>query len=933
MRKVLVTLLMLAFAMFPLVAMAQDAVIKGTVTDQEGEPLMGANVYLEGTALGTAAGQDGIYLFSVPAALVTGQEMNLVARFMGYKTQQRTIQLESGTIEQDFTLETDVLRFDEIVVTGTGYDLKKKELASPVTTIDAAEIAMAPVQSIDELLQARVTGGNINLNSGQPGSGSRMRVRGVNSATVSQTPVIYVDGVRVDNADNYRLENFTGGLASNSISDVLVGDVERVEVIKGGAAATLYGSEAANGVIQIFTKKGKAGAPVWRFNLEGGVDMPETKFILEDFTKDYVLKNGPYQKYSASVDGGTSGMTYHLSAHMKQSIGVTDENSDRRWGMQAGFRAFPLENLQIDFSGGFTRHQFERTLSNNAIAGVLSTIESHDYAFFNEDMTDADRADLLELYLAPQNDEFVNRATFGTTVKYDPLDLLTTRFTVGVDYRKSEQRYFIPIKAEGVTSTPGGGLERADRAYMTLTLDWAATLRYPQEGPLTSNLTVGAQGFRVEDRESDVDATEFGLPGTDDFDNAANLDPHESNREIFSGGFYVNEQLGLLDKLFLNLGARFDGNTAFGDEVSLVAYPKAGLAYNISDEGFWPLGDWVSPVKLRASYGQTGAFPPPFQRDKSFAQGSFLGAVAAQFDNPGDPNLKPEKTTTIEAGVDMALWNERVAVEFTWFNDKTTDALFSVPSQPSTGLGAQLRNVGTIENTGIELAASVLAVNMPNVKVSIGGSFSTLDNEVTSLGGSVPFNIGGFSFLPLRIEEGHPVGVFQTNEPIPDENGELTGDYTPNQLLNSPIATKLFGAHLNITLFKNLRIRAYGDGQAGGYILNTGAVLRYFNGGMPQAEMVPAGYDFVTASGIFIEKSDFFKIREISAHYTLPTAWIGRPVTLSASVRNVLIFCPATDLDPELNGVRSARDVDVGGISMFTQSPPRQIRFGVLFEL
>lgn len=899
--------------------------ISGLVTDAgTGEPLQGANVVIKGALAGAATDAQGRFNFNYD---VVG-EITLTVRFMGYKTQEQTLSASDNLSNLQFPLELDVLKMDAVVVTGQGYQLRKKELATPVSTLDAAEIESAPVETIDELLQSKVAGTGVKLNTGQPGTGSRMQIRGIKSANVSQTPVIYVDGVRIDNNDSFRLDQGSGGIVSSALSDILIGDIERVEVIKGGAAASLYGSESANGVIQIFTKKGKAGAPKWKFGIEQGMNQPDTKYVLEDFTKDHMLRNGYYQKYRASVDGGSTTLTYHLAGHLQGNEGITPKTDDYRWGLQAGFRAFPTEKLQIDFSGSLVRHVYGRIYNNNAIAAPIGATESRQWDFFPPGGTTLEeQLALRDEYLSPDLDEYVNRYTFATTARWEPVDWFSTRVTLGTDYRKSEARYFNPIESQFVTSTPGGGLFRSDREYLTVTLDYTGTIKYPNEGPITSTFTFGAQGFREEDRESQMNGTSFGLPGTDDLDNAANISAFESNQEIFSGGFFFNEQLGFLDKIFLNLGIRFDGNTAFGDEVSLVSYPKVGLAYSISDENFWFLKSIIPEFKIRGSWGQTGSFPAPFVRDKTFNQVSFLNTAAAQFGNPGDPSLGPEKTTTLEVGFDMALLNQRVAVEFNYYNDVTTDALFQVPSQPSTGLGFQTRNVGEIENYGIEVGLDATILDARNVRLSLGGSFATIHNEVTSLGGSAPFTISGFLFLPNRVEVGHPVGVFRTNH-----YNEADGTTELNQLRYSPTPDKIFSARLNLTLFRNFRLNVTGDGQLGGYILNTGAVIRYFNAAEPETNWVPAGSNWAAASAIWVDSSDFFKIREISASYDVPGTYFGTEISLHASARNVVSFSKADRIDPELNGLRGGQ-VAVGGINFFTLSPPRQFRFSVLFNL
>lgn len=925
------TFLAAALFLFPDSALAQaSGSITGKIVDAKtGEPLPGANVFIKGTKRGTASAVDGSY--SIPN--VSSGAHTVLVSFIGYHTIEQAAQVTANQeTTLNFSMKPSALQMDEIIVTGTGYELKKKELTTSISTINIQQIQSSPSQSIDQLLSGRVPGGVANVNTGEPGTGARIRMRGIKSATVSQTPVIYIDGVRVDNNDRFRLSNFTGGPTSSALSDILVGDVERVEVTKGGAAATLYGSESASGVIQVFTKKGKAGPPRWTFKMEQGVDTPEEKFIIEDLTKKQILESGYYQKYSLGLNGGSEFLTYNLSGHVLGSDGVLPKSADKQYSFRTGMRVFPSEKWQIDFSGGLVRDDYDRMFSDNAIASVLTSVEGHDADFFGESVTDEVRQQLLEQYFAPDLDEAVNRFTFGSTAYFNPSPTFSTRLTLGADYRKNEQRYFIPIKAAGIASRPGGGLDRSDREFLTLTMDYAGTIKYPNKGNITSAFTFGAQGFREEDRTSRVTANQFGLPGTDDFDNAATLAPQESNFEIFSGGFFVNEQLGYKDKIFLNAGIRIDGNTAFGDEVNLQSYPKFGLAYTLSDESFWeglPWSSLMNQFKLRGSYGKTGQFPDPFTRDRQFTQQSYLTGVSANFGNPGDPTLGPEKTSTIEYGVDAALLNDRIGVEFTIFDEKTEDALFSVPEDPATGQGLQLRNIGTVENSGIELALDATILNSRNFRISVRGAFSTLDNKVASLGGSQPFSIGGFAFLPLRIEEGYPVGVFRTTRPNDDPNTTPAREFA-TEFKFSPVPDNYYDIGLDLTLFRNLQLSVIGVGQTGGEILNTGSVIRFFNNASPEkAAGIPAGYAFDTASEVFVEDASFFKIREIAASYSFPNRYFGTQVTFNASARNVLIIADNKDLDPELNGVRAGRDVDVGGINFFTLSPPRQFRFGL----
>jgi TonB-dependent SusC/RagA subfamily outer membrane receptor len=902
--------------------------IRGTVTDSEkGTPLIGANVLIVGTQLGAATNLDGAYsIKNVPPG-----RYSVLVRFVGYRQQTKEVTVTANaTAVADFALTVTAFQLDEVVVTGQGVAIEKRKLASPVETITAKDVSAAPVTSINELLQGRVPGLISFNNSGQPGTGGRIRTRGIRSAVASQTPVIFVDGVRVDNQDNYRLQRGTGGLVMNSLSDIVVGNIERVEIIKGGAAATLYGSDAANGVIQIFTKKGYAGAPRWTFSTSQGVDLKETKWTREQFTKDKVLRNGQFQNYAVNVTGGTDAATYNMTGRMQLSDGTVQKLTNRLYNFGGGVRAALAEKVSVDFSAGFTNTLYGNNYNNNAIASPLTSSERGTF------QRSSNPDSLLAIALLPDLKDVVNRFTSGLTTHYTPLSFVSTKFTVGVDYRKNEQRNFNPIPAAQWTSTPGGGLFRFDREYLQISLDASATVSYPREGDITATTTVGVQGFREEDRQQQTAGTNFPVPGTDDYDNASVITASESNQQLFQGGFYIAENIGLFDRIFLDLGLRVDGNSAFGKDAGLQTYPKAGIAYNISDESFWPIKEYVNSFKVRASYGLTGKFPQAFTRDRTFTAGNFQQVGAIFFGNPGDRNLKPEKTTTIEFGIDAGILNDMIGVQVTYFTERTKDALFTVAQEPVSGYQNQLRNVGEIENKGWEFAVNAVPISTPDFEVSFRASLATLENKVVSLGGSAPFNVGGFAFLPQRVEEGYPIGIFRINVPTPEKGA---GTYDANVLdpEKQPTPKYTGSVGLNITLFRDLRINTFADYSYGGWVLNTGSVLRYFDNLQPDAAKVPPGYNFTTASSVWLEKADWIKIREISVRYQLPSSLYEsfnlRGLAVNASVRNVAAFTPVKEFDPELNAVRAGGQLDVGGIGYFPLSPPKEVRFGIEVSL
>jgi TonB-dependent SusC/RagA subfamily outer membrane receptor len=255
----------------------QFGTIKGQILEKNtGRPLPGTNTFLLDTRFGAAADRDGNYeIGNVPPGTY-----KIEATFIGYKSETKEVTvMANAEVTVNFELEVDVLELSEIVVTGTGASIEKRKLSANVDVLNAITIEQAPVSSVDQLLQGRVAGATVRLQSAQPGQGALLNFRGITSVFADQTPVIYIDGIRVDNTNSTSLS--LGGEATSALSEILTTDIERIEITKGGAASTLYGSDAANGVIQIFTKRGNVGAPVITFTTEQGVDIPEDKFLLD----------------------------------------------------------------------------------------------------------------------------------------------------------------------------------------------------------------------------------------------------------------------------------------------------------------------------------------------------------------------------------------------------------------------------------------------------------------------------------------------------------------------------------------------------------------------------------------------------------------------------------------------------------------------------
>lgn len=622
-----------------------------------------------------------------------------------------------------------------------------------------------------------------------------------------------------------------------------------------------------------------------------------------------------------------------------------DKASDKQWNFSTGMRAILSERADAEISASYTRTQFGRIFNDNSLLAPLSALEIESN-FIDVARSGGNQDSLLNLFLLPDLREVANRFISSFNVNYSPYARWKNKFTVGIDYRKSEERQFASIESEPVTLTVGGFLNASHREFLTITMAYTGSYTVPKLGPFTQTVSVGAQGFRVEDREIFGRGATFRLPGTTDFGNASVISANEDNRQLFNGGIFVNDQIGLWDRFFVDLGIRFDGNSAFGKDVGIQTYPKAGVAYNISDESFYPgfLKRYLSSMKLRTAWGQTGNFPAPFVRDRSYASAAFLSEAAFIFNNPGDQALKPEKTTSLDLGFDAGLFDDRIGFEFTYFRQLSKNSLFNVLTDPASGFGSQQRNVGEIENKGIEATIRANVLNLNNFELNTRFSFATLHNEVTDLGDSPSFSIAGFAFAPQRVEEGRPVGVFRVNKPLPEADGSFTGRVDPAFFTDSVIPKRTGSMSLDATIFKKLTVTGLAEFAYGHIVLNQTLSRQIVNSQAgniryPEAyAKVPGAlnpttnrkpYDRNTASAILVQKGDWFKIREVSLRYLLPTIGV-RGLALTASVRNLAILGTNTYFaDPELNFIRAGGQLEVGGIVGANPSAPKQFRLGI----
>lgn len=938
-----------ALSAFPLVAQ-QQGVVTGRVTDGVA-PLDAVQVHIPASGLGVLTGSEGRFrLAAVPAGVHT-----LRVQRLGFRTIDRQIEVVAGeTLELNFELQMSVLSLDEMVVTATG-EQRSREIGTSLARVTAREIEVAPVRNTQDLLTGRVPGATVLQNSGQPGAGGTILLRGNNSISQGNNPLIYIDGVRVYGGSTP--SSFQGGQPMNPLNDISADDIERVEVIKGAAATTLYGTEASGGVIQVFTKRGRPGESRWSAEVTTGFNNlghlgssadPTGMWIKECRGANNVgydgrvfedvdcpasgswAENGLIQRYAISVAGGSDAVTYFLSGKLDEEEGVIfgGKGTSGR-GLTGNFGFEPTEALSISLSSSLTRREVEWLPSgNNGDSFVLNVSRGFGSNFggatgcVNPDAVCVANGEILGLESTTLGTHFIT----GITARHRYNEYVTNRFTLGYDYNISEMQ---SVHEFGYSRNPPGDISVRMWRQSLMSMDYVGNLAIDVSDTWSSSSSWGGQLFATDGRTLTVTGDEFSGPGSPTLTSAARRGVTQDSRQrVTNAGFFLEETLAWRDRMFLTGGVRIDGNSAFGENFGLQTYPKISASYVVSDEAFWSVGDWWTSLKLRAAMGESGKAPGAFDAVRTW------NPIAADDGSPGftpgqigNENLGPERTREVEAGFEASFFGGGIGVDFTYYDARTFDALIPVTSPPSQGFASsQLENVGELVNRGIELRVDFDILRRSGFDWRGRVDYATVSSEAIDLGGQ---EITVQTFGRTAIKEGYPVpGIFGLKLLNPNEFADP--EWEEDAFVGSLYPTKSISINSNMTLFERFVVDAVGEFKRGGHMINGNA---YQNGGRgawfpcyatQQKEVLRRAGDESAMSDVtalerarcaltggpvarsydsWIESTDFFKLRSISVTYTLPEAWVPRVerATLQIAGRNLLTVTDYTGSDPELD--------------------------------
>ena len=943
--------------------------VAGRVTEAStGKPLAYAQVFLEDDPNRAARSDaEGRYrLAGLPAGTHT-----LTVRLVGFSSKSAPVTIVAGqTTTVDFQLATQPLNLDALVVTGQGGEISKRRIATQVDVVGPEQIEASPAKRIDELLQANIPGAQIRMTTGQVGATSIIRTRGITSVSNNSTPVIYVDGVRVDNLNTIATlgMNVSGvraqGAATSALADLPMDNIERVEFIPGGAATTLYGSDAANGVIQIFTKRGSEGRPKAYVEARLGYDTPQTQFLFFDRTSDLIYRNGFTQGYSAGVDGGNENITYSASGNLRASESQRIYGDNRQFGLRNAVTA----NLgsKARYQGTISYNQANAPRFRNGNSGgynALWLLEDGRAAAlgFNNNIDDLSAQDYAQLRsfittaeALSDNSVFTRSWITSHTLSYDPMPSLKTHVTFGVNNRFSKEsavvtnQFLIATKSYPAGTTDRGTISNYERNFTGFTFDVGLQHSASIGDKLSIITSAGGQLFRNDDAQVAYTATDV-RDGAQTIAGAGVTSSTDLAYRVANYGVFAQTNVSLLERYTMELGLRADKNTAFGEKIGAQLYPKVGLVYAISDEPWlrsMVSEDVLSNLRLRAAYGVAGQFPAPFANDRTIAFNAFNGQQTATFGQPGNSDLKPERTGTLEFGADVGLFNNVASFGLGYYSSRTTDALINAPPAPSTGAESQLRNIGEISNKGLELRATLTPISRPGLRLTLNGAYNTLTNRVENLNGAPPFAVSGFGASTVQgiVEEGYPLGYLRGNKAIFDATGKIV-DIQQLQYLGKPAPDKFgsFGAMLGIGSRVTLSTSA--DYQFGAQQQSFDRAFRFLYGVDGTDDYIPAAaveqYKsrsavWLLAMNRWVENTDYVAIRTLTVDYRLNERFLPGTATsarIAFSVTNPWRWT-SSHWDPETD-LATAGDqggAALGGYNYATDSAPRTflltLRFG-----
>lgn len=952
-----------AVALFTGSLLAQERTVRGQITSAEtGEPLGSAQVQVRGTTIGVIANDDGTYSLDVPAGDIT-----LVFRLIGFRTTEVPVGPDQTTA--DVALQTDVLGLDEIVVTGRATGVQRRNLANAVATVSGEQLTEVPAASIEQQLVGKVAGADIQSNSGAPGGGLQVRLRGVSTIIGDHTPLYVVDGVIVSDAVTpsglfevtaSSTDPISGGSqdnAPNRIADLNPNDIESIEILKGASAAAIYGSKANNGVVIITTRSGEAGETRYRLSQRFGVSSMSNQLGFREFQtlEDAVAAFGPTaEEYwapgrffdheeqlagreplsyetSGSITGSVGDGRFFLSGLSKHDGGIIENTGYGKQSLRLNVSQGLGSRIELDVNTNAIRTETARGFTNNDNRSIsywmtlpftptfVDLRETEEGVFPDNPFSNSNP---LQTAALGENDEEVWRFIGSANGELSALNTNAHQIritgTAGADFFSQKNELFTPpeLQFEPLDGLPGTSL--VGSAYsQNLNLGLNAVHTFTPGADLAATTSVGFQ-YELRDYDFSRAVARDLVAGQSNIDRGTSSEVYQLRERVKDRGFFLQEEILFRDRLLLTGSVRADQSSNNSDPSELFWYPKAAASYRFPEL----VPGTIDELKLRLAFGASGNRPTYGQKFTEYLGQNIDGLPAVSVEGvTAASDLRPERQREIEGGLDATLFGERATLSLTGYQKDVSDVLLERELPTSTGFATSIFNGGEIQIRGFEATVNAVAVQESRLGWSLNGTFSFDRTEITSLT-VPPFVTGGFGFLfgSFFAEEGGSLTSIHGNITRDDgtvETGEI-GDSNPD-----------FRAGLSSDL-RYGAFRLYGllDWQKGGDVINLTQLLMDLGQTTPDCNDIVDGESvcarrngqWATNTAVYLYDGSFMKLRELTLTYDVPQGVLDRtlPFLGSAQVtlsgRDLLRITDYPGMDPEVSNFGSqaiGRNVDV----------------------
>ena len=948
--------IVLCTVLAPQIVMGQagGTVAGAVVSDRGATPISGAQVTV-GTR-GAVTDVSGRFRI----AGLSGDSVTLTARRLGFAPVTQRVRVGDAAIR--LRMSERAVELNTMVVTGTPGAVSKRSVGVSVAQIQAADVVKTqPVQDVQGLINGRAPGVTVLQNSGVVGAGATVRIRGGSSLSLSNDPLIYIDGVRVDNAQGTGPANQDFGASTTSRwNDINPNDIQSIEIVRGAAATALYGTDAVNGVIQILTKRGAEGKPRWDFSTKQGkaffanvIDRFPTNYAEVDstivsqniaqFRADSgkpLFRDGRINENTLAVSGGSPTIQYYLSGQTHSNQGVEPTNSQIQYGGRGNVHVTPSSSLDISASGGYVRGTTELSCEAGCggvmFSGFYSTPANLGtiHAGFDSGTPEA-------YYAIYSFDQHYNRFTGSILLSHNPAKWFSQQLTVGTDYAHEQNDGLAVVNhaySDFFGSDADSGYKNVDFRDNTITTTaYHATFKLPLSSSLMSNTTVGGDMYLRNSRFAGGSGSDFPAPGLTALSSTtAAKSSYEYTRDNNSLGLLGQEELAWKDRVFLSGGLRSDQNSSFGKNFKNVVYPHASASWVLSEEPFFKV-PFVSALKLRAAYGQSGEAPPLFVSIQSYT----TTATGVTPSTIGNPDLQPERGYETELGFDAGFLNDRAGMEFTYYTGGTKNEILQVPVAPSTGFGlnSQYINAGRILRHGVELSLRATPIQTRSASWDVTWNVATNDTKVNNLGGSqflqastyVQNRLGFplFSWFARKVLTSTVDPTTGAVSNILCDNGKggtVDCATAPDVYLGRTLPKVEGSVNTGVRFLTNFRIAGLLDYKTGFKKLNGDDRVRcqifevcranFFPTEYPPALVGAYALGTNAPSGV-IQDASFAKLRELSLTWTVPQSLLrslrvgGASITVAG--RNLYTWTKYPGLDPEASfqgGTRGAGQWD-----------------------